>query len=118
MLKVKKFAACSFMATVLVVSTLLSPFSAVSTASAEDAVPLASTLTPGIHKPTSIGIGTDVTTAQNDPGVATFVGGDMYVGGKPADPSCLASDSVAGSYAVEAEGLTVVQGKLALNPLK
>lgn len=42
----------------------------------------------------------------------------MYVGGKPADPSCLASDSVAGSYAVEAEGLTVVQGKLALNPLK
>lgn len=106
------------MATVLVVSTLLSPFSAVSTASAEDAVPLASTLTPGIHKPTSIGIGTDVTTAQNDPGVATFVGGDMYVGGKPADPSCLASDSVAGSYAVEAEGLTVVQGKLALNPLK
>lgn len=118
MLKVKKFAACSFMATVLVVSTLLSPFSAVSTASAEDAVPLASTLTPGIHKPTSIGIGTDVTTVQNDPGVATFVGGDMYVGGKPADPSCLASDSVAGSYAVEAEGLTVVQGKLALNPLK
>lgn len=106
------------MATVLVVSTLLSPFSAVSTASAEDAVPVASTLTPGIHKPTSIGIGTDVTTAQNDPGVATFVGGDMYVGGKPADPSCLASDSVAGSYAVEAEGLTVVQGKLALNPLK
>ena len=106
------------MATVLVVSTLLSPFSAVSTASAEDAVPLASTLTPGIHKPTSIGIGTDVTTAQNDPGVATFVGRDMYVGGKPADPSCLASDSVAGSYAVEAEGLTVVQGKLALNPLK
>lgn len=106
------------MATVLVVSTLLSPFSAVSTASAEDAVPLASALTPGIHKPTSIGIGTDVTTAQNDPGVATFVGGDMYVGGKPADPSCLASDSVAGSYAVEAEGLTVVQGKLALNPLK
>ena len=106
------------MATVLVVSTLLSPFSAVSTASAEDAVPLASTLTPGIHKPTSIGIGTDVTNAQNDPGVATFVGGDMYVGGKPADPSCLASDSVAGSYAVEAEGLTVVQGKLALNPLK
>lgn len=118
MLKVKKFAACSFMATVLVVSTLLSPFSAVSTASAEDAVPLASILTPGIYKPTSIGIGTDVTTAQNDPGVATFVGRDMYVGGKPADPSYLTRGNVAGSYAVEAEGLTVVQGKLALNPLK
>ena len=42
----------------------------------------------------------------------------MYVGGKPTDPSYLRSDNVAGSYAVEAEGLTVVQGKLALNPLK
>lgn len=73
---------------------------------------------PGIYVPTSIGIGTDVTTAQNDPGVATFVGRDMYVGGKPTDPSYLRSDNVAGSYAVEAEGLTVVQGKLALNPLK
>lgn len=73
---------------------------------------------PGIYVPTSIGVGTDVTTAQNDPGVATFVGRDMYVGGKPTDPSYLRSDNVAGSYAVEAEGLTVVQGKLALNPLK
>lgn len=73
---------------------------------------------PGIYVPTSIGVGTDVTTAQNDPGVATFVGRDMYVGGKPADPSHLTRDNVAGSYAVEAEGLTVVQGKLALNPLK
>lgn len=76
------------------------------------------TVGPGIYVPTSIGVGTDVTTAQNDPGVATFVGGDMYVGGKPTDPSYLRSDNVAGSYAVEAEGLTVVQGKLALNPLK
>ena len=76
------------------------------------------TVGPGIYVPTSIGVGTDVTTVQNDPGVATFVGRDMYVGGKPTDPSYLRSDNVAGSYAVEAEGLTVVQGKLALNPLK
>ena len=76
------------------------------------------TVGPGIYVPTSIGVGTDVTTAQNDPSVATFVGRDMYVGGKPTDPSYLRSDNVAGSYAVEAEGLTVVQGKLALNPLK
>lgn len=76
------------------------------------------TVGPGIYVPTSIGVGTDVTTAQNDPGVATFVGRDMYVGGKPTDPSYLRFDNVAGSYAVEAEGLTVVQGKLALNPLK
>lgn len=115
----KKFAACSFIATILVASTLLSPFSAVTSASA------ATTVNKGIYKPTPIGIGTDVTTAQNDPGVATFVGGDMYVGGKPANvggkpanPLCLTSSNVAGSYAVEAEGLTIVQGKLALNPLK
>ena len=119
MLKVKKFAACSFMATVLVVSTLLSPFSAVSTASAEDAVPLASTLTPGIHKPTSIGIGTNINVSTPDPGVATYVGRDMYIGGKPSDPSTLdEKNGPAGSYAAEAEGLTVVRGKLAMNPIK
>ena len=86
--------------------------------SAATSASAATTVNKGIYKPTSIGIGTDVTTAQNDPGVATFVGGDMYVGGKPADPSYLTSSNVAGSYAVEAEGLTVVRGKLALNPLK
>lgn len=111
--KVKKFAARSFMAAILVASMLLSPFSAAQSADADTA-----TVGPGIHKPASINIGTDVNTSQNDPGVATFVGRDMYVGGKPADPSCLRSDSVAGSYAVEAEGLTIVQGKLALNPYK
>lgn len=107
------------MATVLVVSTLLSPFSAVSTASAEDAVPLASTLTPGIHKPTSIGIGTNINVSTPDPGVATYVGRDMYIGGKPSDPSTLGEmNGPAGSYAAEAEGLTVVRGKLAMNPIK
>lgn len=76
------------------------------------------TVGPGIYVPTSIGIGTNIGSSTPDPGVATFVGRDMYVGGKPADPSYLTRDNVAGSYAVEAEGLTVVQGKLALNPLK
>lgn len=115
MLKVKKFAACSFMATVLVVSTLLSPFSAVSTASAEDA----GHLTPGIYKPTPIGIGTNINVSTSDPGVATYVGRDMYIGGKPSNTKTLdASDAPAGSYAAEAEGLTVVRGKLAMNPIK
>lgn len=103
------------MATVLVVSTLLSPFSAVSTASAEDA----GLLTPGIHKPTSIGIGTNVDVSTPDPGVATYVGRDMYIGGKPSDTRTLnAGNAPTGSYAAEAEGLTVVRGKLAMNPLK
>lgn len=114
-LKVKKFAACSFMATVLVVSTLLSPFSAVSTASAEDA----GLLTPGIHKPTSIGIGTNIDVSTPDPGVATYVGRDMYIGGKPSETRTLnAGNAPTGSYAAEAEGLTVVRGKLAMNPIK
>ena len=103
------------MATVLVVSTLLSPFSAVSTASAEDA----GHLTPGIYKPTPIGIGTNINVSTSDPGVATYVGRDMYIGGKPSDTNSLdASNAHAGSYAAEAEGLTVVRGKLAMNPIK
>lgn len=103
------------MATVLVVSTLLSPFSAVSTASAEDA----GLLTPGIHKPTSIGIGTNIDVSTPDPGVATYVGHDMYIGGKPSDTRTLdAGNAPTGSYAAEAEGLTVVRGKLAMNPIK
>ena len=103
------------MATVLVVSTLLSPFSAVSTASAEDA----GLLTPGIHKPTSIDIGTNIDVSTPDPGVATYVGRDMYIGGKPSDTRTLnAGNAPTGSYAAEAEGLTVVRGKLAMNPIK
>ena len=103
------------MATVLVVSTLLSPFSAVSTASAEDA----GHLTPGIYKPTPIGIGTNINVSASDPGVATYVGRDMYIGGKPSDTNTLnASNAPTGSYAAEAEGLTVVRGKLAMNPVK
>lgn len=54
-----------------------------------------------------------------DPGVATYVGRDMYIGGKPSNTKTLdASNAPAGSYAAEAEGLTVVRGKLAMNPLK
>ena len=73
----------------------------------------------GIYKPTSIGIGTNIDVSIPDPGVATFVGRDMYIGGKPSNPSILGAENApTGSYAVEAEGLTVVRGKLAMNPLK
>lgn len=101
------------MATVLVVSTLLSPFSAATSASA------ATTVNKGIYKPTPIGIGTNIDVSTPDPGVATYVGRDMYIGGKPSNTKTLnASNAPAGSYAAEAEGLTVVRGKLAMNPLK
>lgn len=93
----------------------MSPFSAVSTASAEDA----GHLTPGIYKPTPIGIGTNINVSTSDPGVATYVGRDMYIGGKPSDTNTLdAINAPTGSYAAEAEGLTVVRGKLAMNPVK
>lgn len=101
------------MATVLVASTLLSPFSAATSASA------ATTVNKGIYKPTPIGIGTNIDVSTPDPGVATYVGRDMYIGGKPSNTKSLdASNAPAGSYAAEAEGLTVVRGKLAMNPLK
>lgn len=101
------------MATVLVASTLLSPFSAATSASA------ATTVNKGIYKPTPIGIGTNIDVSTPDPGVATYVGRDMYIGGKSSNTKTLdASNAPAGSYAAEAEGLTVVRGKLAMNPLK
>lgn len=101
------------MATVLVASTLLSPFSAATSASA------ATTVNKGIYKPTPIVIGTNIDVSTPDPGVATYVGRDMYIGGKPSNTKTLdAGNAPAGSYAAEAEGLTVVRGKLAMNPLK
>ena len=77
------------------------------------------TVDKGIYKPTPIGIGTDVDVSTPDPGVATYVGRDMYIGGKPSDTSDLdAKNAPTGSYAAEAEGLTLVRGKLAMNPVK
>lgn len=80
----------------------------------------ATTVNKGIYKPTSIGIGTNIDVSTPDPGVATYVGRDMYIGGKPSDGTSNldASNAPTGSYAAEAEGLTVVRGKLAMNPLK
>lgn len=53
----------------------------------------------------------------SDTGVATYVGGDMYVGGKE-NSDLNGETGPAGTYAVEAEGLTVVNGSLAMHPLK
>lgn len=77
------------------------------------------TVEKGIYVPTSIGIGTNIDVSTPDPGVATYVGRDMYIGGKPSDTSNLdAKNAPTGSYAAEAEGLTLVRGKLAMNPVK
>ena len=77
------------------------------------------TVEKGIYVPTSIGIGTNIDVSTPDPGVATYVGRDMYIGGKPSDTGNLdAKNAPTGSYAAEAEGLTLVRGKLAMNPVK
>ena len=67
--------------------------------------------------PTSQSMGTKTDPVkERDSGVATWVGGDMYVG-KKSDNLTNASGPDA-SYSVEAEGLTVVNGKLMLHPQK
>lgn len=68
--------------------------------------------------PTSYTLGDASGTADGeDTGVATYVGRDLYVGKNTSNRISNESD-VDGSYAVEAEGLTVVNGKLVMKPLK
>lgn len=100
------------MATVAVTS-LLPTYNAKADTSAE----------PGICTPQSISLGDDVSASTVDSGVATYVGGNMYVGannqnngGTYADLS--SAQKIDKSYAVEAEGLTLVNGKLATNGAK
>ena len=69
--------------------------------------------------PAFVGLGDGMSVTGTDTGVATYVGGDMYVGGKPSDANALNNGTgPTGTYAVEAEGLTVVNGSLAMNPQK
>lgn len=70
-----------------------------------------------ICTPTSVSLGTGTGVGTEDTGIATYVGGDMYVGQKVSGDMKNASGP-AGSYAAEAEGLTAVNGKLLLHPLK
>lgn len=51
--------------------------------------------------------------------MATYVGRDLYVGKNTSNKTSINNEGdVDGSYAVEAEGLTVVNGKLVMKPLK
>lgn len=74
---------------------------------------------PGICTPKSISLGDDVSAFTVDSGVATYVGGNMYVGANNYNYTDLSSSQkIDKSYAVEAEGLTLVNGKLATNGAK
>lgn len=69
--------------------------------------------------PTSYTLGDVSDIAGEDTGVATYVGRDLYVGKNTSNKTSISNESdVDGSYAVEAEGLTVVNGKLVMRPLK
>lgn len=71
-----------------------------------------------ICTPTSISLGTDIGSGTVDSGIATYVGGDMYVGRKASSGNMNNVNGPFGSYAAEAEGLTAVNGKLLMHPLK
>lgn len=70
-----------------------------------------------ICTPTSISLGTNTGSGTEDTGIATYAGGDMYVGQKVSGGMNNTSGPT-GSYAAEAEGLTAVNGKLLMHPLK
>ncbi|MCF2561890.1 Ig-like domain-containing protein [Bifidobacterium boum] len=86
----------------------------------------AGTNTAGLCDPTtnvSYGDGsTDITAS--DTGIATYVGGNMYIGSPKSDAGSPKSDAkwnaeaINGSYAAEAEGQTVVRGDLLARPIK
>lgn len=100
------------MATVAVTS-LLPAYNAKADTSAE----------PGICTPKSISLGDDVSASTVDSGVATYVGGNMYVGANNQNnggtyANLSSAQKIDKSYAVEAEGLTLVNGKLATNGAK
>lgn len=71
-----------------------------------------------ICTPTSISFGTDTGSGTVDSGIATYVGSDMYVGQKASSGNMNNVNGPSGSYAAEAEGLTAVNGKLLMHPLK
>lgn len=101
--------AVAMMATVAVTS-LLPTYNAKADESRKDGA---------ICTPTTEPLGDQTSGSGNDEGIATFVGGDMYVGGKKSGiTSANNNNAPEGSYAVEAEGLTAVNGKLLLHPMK
>ena len=73
----------------------------------------------GICTPDDVELGDDINNVNmTDTGIATWVGRDMYVGSRPGGTNLnLTKDGTkpGPSYAAEAEGLTLVRGKLAIH---
>lgn len=84
---------------------------------AENAVAAAG---PGICLPQDVEMGDLNSTPTTDSGIATWVGQDMYIGAPKEGVTSYGNNDQAinESYAVEAEGTTLVAGKLAINSVK
>ncbi|RSX50586.1 Cell surface protein precursor with Cna protein B-type domain and Gram-positive cocci surface proteins LPxTG motif profile [Bifidobacterium goeldii] len=113
--------AISMMLGTALTGAITAPYAAYGANSANDPN-LAAVDTAGICTPRNIQLGdTDSDVNGDDTGVATYVGGDMYIGQKPADTNQITNDNgtgPTGSYAAEMEGLTYVNGNFLLHPLK
>lgn len=72
--------------------------------------------TTGLCTGKTMALGPSTSSSTVDDGIATYVGGNMYVGKK--NSNMMSTNGPDGSYAVEAEGLTAVNGKLLLHPIK
>ncbi|NMM96862.1 hypothetical protein G1C98_1598 [Bifidobacterium sp. DSM 109960] len=72
--------------------------------------------TTGLCTGKTMPLGPSTGSSTVDDGIATYVGGNMYVGKK--NDHMMSTNGPDGSYAVEAEGLTAVKGKLLLHPIK
>lgn len=74
-----------------------------------------SAVTGELCTPTTLELGDTTATSTTDTGVATYVGGNMYIGDPTSDWT---TANPRGSYAAEAEGLTLVRKNFYANPLK
>lgn len=108
-----------------IVATYLVAFSPAGAAGASDGFDPNITAAGSIHTSVPLKMGDNIDGESNpDTGVATYVGGNMYVGKKIGSDSTKVQSNlndengITGSYAAEAEGLTLVNGRLAMRQLK
>lgn len=108
-----------------ILATYLVAFSPAGAADASDGFDATITTAGSMHTSVPLKMGDNI-EGESDPdtGVATYVGGNMYVGEKIGSDSATVQSNlngengITGSYAAEAEGLTLVNGRLAMRQLK
>lgn len=108
-----------------ILATYLVAFSPAGAADASDGFDETIKAAGSMHTSVPLKMGDNTDGESNpDAGVATYVGGNMYVGEKIGSDSDTVQSNlndkngITGSYAAEAEGLTLVNGRLAMRQLK